>query len=228
MVKSLSTRKKICVKLCWQLLTVRPKNGFFGMTDEQAMWRVQMLDDPAAFAELVKRWQGPIQQLCARMTGDLHQGEDLAQDAFVRVFAKRKDFQQSSRFSTWLWRIALNLCYDSLRRTARRGEIPLENETDAEPPALRVYEPGPDDQLASKEQAEMVRTALLGLPEHYRAVLVLRHYENLKFHEIADVLGIPVGTVKSRMAEALTQLSRKLKLMPAASVARRPAERMSL
>ena len=90
--------------------------SLFTMTDEQAMWRVRMEDDPHAFAQLVQRWEAPIQRLCCRMLGDSHKGQDLTQDAFSRVFAKRKEYQPSGRFSTFLWRIALNLCYDELRR----------------------------------------------------------------------------------------------------------------
>src|SRR5215472_8843481 len=94
--------------------------SFFGISDEQAMWRVQQADDEAAFALLVRRWEGPIQRLCERMTGDAHAAEDLAQETFVRVFAGRKEYQPDGKFSTWLWRIALNLCYDELRRRQRR------------------------------------------------------------------------------------------------------------
>src|SRR5213082_1781467 len=100
--------------------------SLFESSDEQAMWRVQTQDDESAFAQLVRRWEGPIQRLCLRMTGDLHRGEDLAQEAFSRVFAKRKDYQPSGKFSTWLWRIALNLCYDELRRRQRREETSLD------------------------------------------------------------------------------------------------------
>ncbi|MBI2924188.1 MAG: sigma-70 family RNA polymerase sigma factor [Verrucomicrobia bacterium] len=97
-------------------------HGLFAASDEQLMWRVRMQDDPEAFAQLTGRWQGKIRDLCARMTGDLHRGEDLAQEAFVRVFAKRKDYEPSAKFSTYLWRIALNLSYDELRRRQRRPE----------------------------------------------------------------------------------------------------------
>ena len=96
-------------------------SSLFSMTDEQAMWRVQTQDDHRAFVQLLERWEEPIGRLCARMTGDVHRGEDLKQETFARVFEKRKSFQPSARFSTWLWRIALNLCYDELRRINRRS-----------------------------------------------------------------------------------------------------------
>jgi RNA polymerase sigma-70 factor (ECF subfamily) len=187
--------------------------SLFGITDGQAMWRVQTQDDEHAFAQLVRRWEGPVQRLCVRMTGDAHRGEDLAQEAFVRVFAKRKDYEPTGKFSTWLWRIALNLCYDELRRRQRQEEAPLDDgggETLALLETLAAPEPAPDKSLVEQERCELVRNALQRLPETYRTVLVLRHYEDLKFREIAEVLEVPEGTVKSRMAEALTQMSRFL------------------
>ena len=102
--------------------------SLFSISDEQAMWRVQMNDDAEAFALLVERWEGPIRGLCTRMLGDMHRGEDLAQEAFARVFAKRKEWVPNGKFSTFLWRVALNLCYDELRRRERRRELSLENE----------------------------------------------------------------------------------------------------
>src|SRR6266480_7959688 len=187
--------------------------SLFAITDEQAMWRVQTQDDETAFAQLVRRWEGPIQRLCLRMTGDLHRGEDLAQEAFTRVFAKRKEYQPSGKFSTWLWRIALNLCYDELRRRQRREETSLDGMCGEAMAALEAFvapEPAPDKSLVEQERSELVRRALMQLSETYRSVLVLRHYENLKFREIADVLEIPEGTVKSRMAEGLDLLGKAL------------------
>lgn len=179
------------------------------------MWRVQMHDDPGAFAQLVRRWEGPIQRLCTRMTGDPHKAEDLAQETFARLYAHRKDYQASGKFSTFLWRIALNLCHDELRRMKRRGESSL-NADDGEGnnpllDAVEGNEPSPAARLIEEERARWVRSALMQLPETYRSVLVLRHYENLKFREIAEVLDIPEGTVKSRMTEAINQLSRLLR-----------------
>ena len=190
--------------------------SLFAISDEQAMWRVQTEDDERAFAQLVRQWEGPIQRLCWRMTGDMHRGEDLAQETFARVFAKRKDYQPSGKFSTWLWRIALNLCYDELRRRQRREESSLDGMCGEAVAALEAFvapEPPPDKSLVDRERGELVRNALMQLSEGFRSVLVLRHYENLKFREIAGVLDVPEGTVKSRMAEALTQMGRLLKPM---------------
>jgi RNA polymerase sigma-70 factor, ECF subfamily len=196
------------------------------LTDEQAMWRVQMQDDHGAFAELVRRWEEPIRHLCARMTGDEHRGEDLAQETFVRVFAGRAAFDPGRRFSTWLWRIALNLCHDEQRRANRRQELFL-GEDEPGGPAPQTLEAGPDEHLLEQERAGLVRTAIMSLPETHRTVLVLREYEGLKLREVAEVLEIPVGTVKSRLADALTQLSRRLKPLfldrpPAAAVSAGP------
>jgi RNA polymerase sigma-70 factor (ECF subfamily) len=182
------------------------------ITDEQAMWRVKMDDDPQAFARLVERWQGPIQRLCIKMLGDAHRAEDLTQEAFARVFARRKAYEPAGRFSTFLWRIALNLCYDELRKIKRRGESSLEGGADERGETdFMADTAGPDLQVVADERAEHVRRALLQIPEPYRVVVVLRHYEGLKFREIGEVLDIPEGTVKSRMVEALNQLSRLLK-----------------
>jgi len=183
--------------------------SLFAISDEQAMWRVQTQDDHSAFALLVERWREKIRQLCIRMTGNPHLGDDLAQDVFARVFDKRREFKGASKFSTWLWRIAVNRCYDEMRRPANRATTEsLDDENSTVVLDINVADVRtPRDSLATREEAECVRQALVRLPENYRTVLVLRHYENLKLREIAEVLGVPEGTVSSRMAEALVQLT---------------------
>jgi RNA polymerase sigma-70 factor (ECF subfamily) len=94
--------------------------SLFAISDEQAMWRVHAQGDAAAFAQLMRRWEKPIQNLCARMTGDAHHAQDMAQDVFARVFAKRAEYKPTAKFSTWIWRIALNRSYDELRRRRLR------------------------------------------------------------------------------------------------------------
>jgi RNA polymerase sigma-70 factor (ECF subfamily) len=183
-------------------------------TDEEAMGRVKLHDDHQEFANLVKRWEAPIRRLCARMTGDPYRAEDLKQETFLRLFEKRKDYQPTARFSTYLWRIALNLCYDELRRRERRREFLREEGPEAGVEGTleeRAEDaPGPDAQAVRVEEGELVRQAVLQLPEIYRAVIVLRHYEDQKLARIAEILEIPEGTVNSRMAEALGRLSRLL------------------
>jgi RNA polymerase sigma-70 factor (ECF subfamily) len=181
----------------------------YSRTDEEAMVRVKTHDDHGEFARLVKRWETPIRRVCARMTGDAHRGEDLKQETFLKLFQKRKDYEPTGRFSTFLWRIAMNLCYDELRRRQRRPElVALENEDGSAEQFCEAA--GPDSRAVAAEEGELVRQALLQLPEIYRAVLVLRHYENLRLSKIAEILEIPEGTVNSRMAEALSRLSQLL------------------
>ncbi len=177
------------------------------------MSQVVAQDDHQAFTRLVRRWEGPIYRLCARLTADPHRGEDLKQETFLRLFEHRKAYQPTARFSTYLWRIALNLCRDEFRRQERRRQFIRDDTVDPNdehagfPPA---DVPGPDLCAARMEERDLVRRALLQLPEISRTVLVLRHYENLKLAQIAELLEIPEGTVNSRMAEALTRLSRLL------------------
>jgi len=184
------------------------------LSDEQAMRRVQIRGDETAFAGLVQRWELPLQRLCTRMTGDQHLGQDLAQEAFTRVYVRRDAYSGRAKFSTWLWRIALNLCHDELRRRKRRGDISRIESGNVDAVLAEAADessPAPDVATQQVEVARLVQHALQRLSETYRAVLVLRHYECLKFREIAEVLDIPEGTVKSRMAEALDQLHRILR-----------------
>ena len=187
--------------------------AIFAPTDEQLMWRVQTQDDAQAFAELVGRWQEPIRRLCTRMLGDAHRAEDLTQEAFARVFAHRHAFRADARFSTYLWRVAVNRCCNELRRS--QGALqPTRESPDGESLGMDAFpaeQPSPDQQVSAQETAEAVRAALGQLPERYRALLVLRHYENLKFREIAEVLDLPEGTVKTRMTEALNEMARLLR-----------------
>jgi len=206
-------------------------------TDEQLMWRAQREDDAEAFAGLVTRWQDTIRRLCARLTGDAHRAEDLAQEIFAKLFLRRKSFQQGSKLSTYLWRMALNHCYNDLRRPVHRCERPLDwgsNEGCDAQDRFQGEQPAPDEALASSEVAAAVRGALADLPEAYRTIVVLRHYENLKFREIAEVLDLPEGTVKTRMTEALNELARRLRkpldlrVVPPPGRRSRPRESMVL
>src|SRR5687768_7411717 len=143
----------------------------FCTTDEQAMLRVQAHDDHKAFAQLVERWEEPIRRLCTRMLGDPHKGEDLKQEALARLFAKRKHYQPTARFSTFLWRIALNACYDELRRVKRRAESSLEIDGAEALEGLDEIGTDADDphsEAAGNEEADLVRRALMRRSEERR------------------------------------------------------------
>jgi RNA polymerase sigma-70 factor (ECF subfamily) len=185
----------------------------FSLSDEQAMCRVQQQNDPRAFALLVRRWEPWTRRFCARMTGDAHIGEDLTQEVFMQILTHRHSFQHRARFGTYLRRIAYNACCDWSRHVRRHPESTFgaATEDSAIPEALLKTEtPSPDAVTEQQEQAKAVRSALFKLPEYYRQVVILRHYEDLRFREIAELMGIPDGTVRSRMAKALTQLAKML------------------
>ena len=172
------------------------------------MLHVRDTADHAAFTQLLRRWEVPISRLCIRITRDQHRGEDLAQETFTRLFANRHTYQPGGKFSTWLWRIALNTCREETRRPRYRHERPLA--ADDHPPDHSI-DAHPHHHAENTERATLIHAALSQLSELQRTILLLREYEQLKFREIADILTLPEGTVKWHMAEALTQLSHHLK-----------------
>lgn len=189
-------------------------SDLFSISDEEAMRRVQNRNDPKAFALLVHRWEAWAKQFCTRLTGDRHRGEDLSQEVFTRIFVHREEFRHEARFGSYLKRIALNACRDELRRKKNRPEKLLNHTNTKAIPHDEVMiatTPPPDAIASERERSEYVRQALFQLPDHYREVVVLRHYEGLRFREIAEILDLPAGTIRSRMAEALTRLGDLLK-----------------
>ena len=175
------------------------------------MLQVQVNTDHLAFTQLVKRWEVPIKRLCSKVTGDVHLAEDLCQEAFTRVFVRREHYRPGAKFSTWLWRIALNLCYSNLRQARRRVKYWLEETSLTFNAGLSCEnELSPDRHLLVQEEVELVRQALLSLPERLRIILVLRHCQAMKLREIARTLEIPETTAASRCAVALVRITRIL------------------
>jgi RNA polymerase sigma-70 factor, ECF subfamily len=178
--------------------------------DETLMQRVQQRDDQAAFADLVHRWQAILERAAHRMLNDRHKSEDIVQETFSRLYLKRSQYRANAKFSSYLWRILVNLCQDEFRRrqSASRFLESVGNFSDLE------QTPGDEDCPQTKverlETVASVRQALDALPDAIRVVVVLRHYEDLKFREIAAVLDIPEGTAKTRMAQGLNLLAKAL------------------
>ena len=168
-----------------------------------------------AFEELFRRHRDRTYNLAFYFLGNAADAEDVAQVAFLTVFRKIGDFRFSSRFSTWLYRVVYNLCVD-LRRRTRDGSTGHGHEGDRESredrhgsssglagEQLADRAPGPADLVADEEfRRRAVERALERLSEPLRAVVLLRYMEELPYHEVAEVLGLSVGTVKSRLSRA--------------------------
>jgi RNA polymerase sigma-70 factor, ECF subfamily len=174
-----------------------------GGADDGALARRASDGDSEAFAELVRRHEGRVFSIALRMTGREEDARDAAQDAFVSAYRKLSSFRGDAAFTTWLHRVTVNATYDLLRKRSRAPE-PV---ADVPETAAASHEEDPAGRVA--QQLE-VREALALVPEEYRAVLVLRDMEDLPIEEVAEILGLPVGTVKSRCHRARVALGRIL------------------
>ena len=182
-------------------------------SDEALMLQLQA-GDLHAFDILVKRWEQPLLNYCYRMVNDITLAEDLRQEVFLRVYRSAMTYRPTAQFSTWMYRIATNLCLDTLAKRQRRKEMPLDAYLKSEYEGLdeRFIDPSeaPDATVLKKEIESRVRSALACLPEDQRIVVIMRHYHDLKFQEIAEILERPISTIKSRMAAGLERLSKML------------------
>jgi RNA polymerase sigma-70 factor, ECF subfamily len=174
--------------------------------DERLVQRFQE-GNAGAFEELVSRHSTRVFNLCLRIRGDPEEAADASQDTFLSALRKLHTFRGEAAFTTWLHRVTVNACYDSLRRKRRR-------------PMLRVVVDEDDDRpepsLPSPDHAEQVilsvdvAAALQQVPEEFRVALVMADVEDLPYEEIASVLEIPVGTVKSRVFRGRAALGKAL------------------
>ena len=161
--------------------------------------------DQEAFRQLVERYQGAVYNLAYRMLGDPGDAEDAAQEIFVRIYRQLGRYDPARKFSTWTLAIATNYCIDQLRRR-RMQLVPLENII----PWARAREAGPEGEAITQEQRDEVQRLITQLPEKYRAPLVLRYFDELSCAEIAEVLGLPEGTVKTQIHRARKALGKLL------------------
>jgi RNA polymerase sigma-70 factor, ECF subfamily len=148
----------------------------------------------AAFDSLVERYYQRIDRLAQQVVRSPLAAEDITQEAFLRAYRALPGFRGEASFYSWLYRIALNLCLNYLRQQTNRASA-------AESPEVSIL-PGvtdPSALLEHQERERLVRGAIDALPAHYRVAIILRDLEGLSYQEIADVLGIPLGTVKSRI-----------------------------
>jgi len=162
--------------------------------------------DPSAFACLVDRHKHAMVNYLTRLTGDRERAEDLAQEAFLRLYAKQHQYSEEGRLTAYLYRIATNLWRSQNRRQRRWQRIrPLVSPLDA-----GQTEPGPHQLAEADQRAQRLRAAVAALPARYRAPLVLHELEEWPYRDIAQLLRCRVGTVKSRIHRARRQLRQAL------------------
>jgi RNA polymerase sigma-70 factor (ECF subfamily) len=183
------------------------------VTDEDLVLAVKA-GDTDSLGVLVSRWEQPLFRFVFRMLPRREDAHDVCQETFLRILKKSDRYRPGSRFSTWMYQIALNLCRDQARKRKRWGLIIAErHEFDEQerPPGTRST--GSNDPAANVERDEMthaVHRAMEQIPDDQREVLILKEFEGLKFREIAEILGCPESTVKSRMYYGLSGLRHEL------------------
>jgi RNA polymerase sigma-70 factor (ECF subfamily) len=179
-------------------------------TDEELVARAQG-GDVESFNQLIVRWERPIYALAYRVIGREEDARDVCQDAFLRAYRALPGFKGQAKFSSWLYRIALNLCRDWIRRQRRAPVSQLPEDIDAFELAAAA---GPvesiEELVARRELSAIVEEAMSVLSEEQRTAIILKEYHGMTFQEIADMQGCPLSTVKTRLYQGLSLLRRRL------------------
>jgi RNA polymerase sigma-70 factor (ECF subfamily) len=189
------------------------------MSDEELVARSRG-GDLDSFNQLVLRWERPIYALAYRVIGREEDARDVAQETFLRAFRALSGFKGQAKFSSWLYRITLNLCRDWIRRERRTPLSPVPEGVDLIELAGEGTPTASVEELVSRKQlSDAVARAMAILPEEQRTAIILKEYHGLTFQEIADLLDCPLSTVKTRLYQGLTVVRRHLQQTEANRVA---------
>jgi RNA polymerase sigma-70 factor (ECF subfamily) len=179
-------------------------------TDEELVARSRG-GDVDSFNQLILRWERPIYALAYRVIGREEDARDVCQEAFLRAFRALPGFKGEAKFSSWLYRITLNLCRDWIRRQRRAPVSQIPEDTDAhELAAERGAVESIEDLAARRELTAVVEQAMAALPDEQRTAIILKEYHGMTFQEIAELQGCPLSTVKTRLYQGLSVLRRSL------------------
>ena len=181
-------------------------------TDQQLVQRAQR-GDLQAFDLLVLKYQGRIAALISRYVSDAGEVEDVTQEAFIKAYRALGKFRGDSAFYTWLYRIAANAAKNHLVAKGRRpgADATIEDAEGVDEGGLLSESASPEALAMGGELAEVVESALNALPDELKAALMLREFDGLSYDDIADVLGCPVGTVRSRIFRAREAIDQRVK-----------------
>jgi RNA polymerase sigma-70 factor (ECF subfamily) len=179
-------------------------------TDEELVARSRS-GDVESFNQLIVRWERPIYALAYRVLGREEDARDVCQDTFLRAYRALPGFKGQAKFSSWLYRIALNLCRDWIRRQQRAPVSQMPEDLD---PGELLADAEPvesiEDLVARRELTGIVAEAMRSLSEEQRTAIILKEYHGMTFQEIADMQGCPLSTVKTRLYQGLSLLRRQL------------------
>ena len=179
-------------------------------TDEELVAR-SIGGDSDSFNELMHRWERPIHALAYRQIGREEDARDVCQETFLRAYRALPGFRGQAKFSSWLYRIALNLCRDWVRRERRTPVVQAAEDVDLmELAAARGPSESLEDRIARQDLGRTVERAMALLSDDQRTAIILKEYQGLTFQEIADLVGCPLSTVKTRLYQGLTVLRREL------------------
>lgn len=170
--------------------------------------------DQEAFEDVVAFYQHKVYQICYRMLGNVHEAEDIAQEAFIRAFINIDSYDEQRKFSTWLYRIATNLAIDRLRK--KKPDYYLDAEVKGTE-GLTMYsqlaaeQALPEEEVESLELQSYIQKEIMALPPKYRSVIALRYLDEMPLSEISEILDIPIGTVKTRIHRGREALRKRLR-----------------
>jgi len=192
---------------------VEPADTLTTCSDEDLLTRFQR-GQREAFGALVRRYERELYGYLRRYLGDANLADDVFQNTFLQLYTKIGKYEAGRPVRPWLYTIATHQAIDALRRSGRRPTLSLDQQREELPNGdvhsllalLESRGPGPLDAALGEERRQQVRASVEALPEFLRQVVLLAYYQGLKYRDIADILGIPVGTVKSRLHAALVKL----------------------
>ena len=178
------------------------------MNNDTQLIAATLAGDSSAFGDLVVRYQDRLFNMLVRLVGCEQEARDVAQEAFLQAWQKLSSFRGNAKFTTWLYRVAFNIAISRRRKAKPALSVERLREEAGEEPADHTLQP--DEPLMTQERIAMVERALSELKEEQRFIVTLREMDELSYEEIAEILDVPVGTVRSRLFRARDELRKVL------------------